>query len=111
MPNDVVDLLACWPGKFRKHRNGAIWIMVPHCLMWGIWRERNAQTFEGNESLIQEMNRSFFQTLFGWTNALGILSFSSFAVLLDRCTLCTSYFCFLLISILIHVLCALALLY
>lgn len=37
-PKDVVELLACWPGKFRKHRNGVIWKMdmLPHCLMWGI---------------------------------------------------------------------------
>ena len=44
LPKDLVDLLACWLGKFRKHRNGVIWKldMVPRCLMWGIWRERNA---------------------------------------------------------------------
>ena len=51
---DLVDLLACWLGKFRKHRNGVIWKLdtVPHCLMWGICRERNARTFEGNKSSI-----------------------------------------------------------
>lgn len=41
MPKDVLELLASWPGKFRKHRNGEIWNMVPHCMIWGIWRERN----------------------------------------------------------------------
>lgn len=46
MPKDVLELLASFPGKFRKHRNGKIWYMVPHCLMWGIWRERNVQIFE-----------------------------------------------------------------
>ena len=42
MPKDVVELTASWPGKFRKHRNGVIWNLVPQCLMWGIWRESNA---------------------------------------------------------------------
>ena len=47
MPKDVVELLASWPGKFSKHRNGVIWNTVPHCLIWSIWRERNTQIFEG----------------------------------------------------------------
>ena len=60
MPKNVVELLASWPGKFRRHRNGVIRNMVPHCLMWGIWRERNAQIFEGTERLIQDLKISFF---------------------------------------------------
>ena len=34
MPMSVVELLACWQGRFGRHRNGYIWIVVPHCLMW-----------------------------------------------------------------------------
>ena len=49
MPKDVVELLASWPGKFSKHRNGVIWNMVPHCLIWSIWRETNTQIFEGTK--------------------------------------------------------------
>ena len=60
--------------------------MVSHCSVWGIWRERNAQTFEGNESSIRDMKMSFFHTQFGWTNSLGVLSFSLLSNLLDRCT-------------------------
>lgn len=41
---DVV-LLASWLGKVS--RCSPIWSMVPYCLIWGIWRERDAQTFEG----------------------------------------------------------------
>jgi len=42
MPNTVVDLLACWKGKFGCHRNGIIWMAIPHCLIWCIWQERNS---------------------------------------------------------------------
>lgn len=76
MPKDVVELLASWPGKFRKHRDGVIWNMIPHCLMWGIWRERNAQIFEGAERVIHELKMSFFQTLLGQANASGVFFFS-----------------------------------
>ena len=46
MPKIVVELLDCWQGKFGRHRNAAIWMAVPHCLMWCIWREKNNQHFE-----------------------------------------------------------------
>ena len=59
MPKDVVELTARWPGKFRKHRNGVIWNLVPHSLMQGIWRERNAQIFEGIERAIHEPKMTF----------------------------------------------------
>ena len=32
MPQLVVGLLACWQGWFSRHRNGHIWIIIPHCL-------------------------------------------------------------------------------
>ena len=44
MPSGVVELLAYWSGKFNQHRNGAIWNMIPHCLM-SIWLERNSRIF------------------------------------------------------------------
>ena len=40
MPMSVVELCACWQGRFGCHLNGYIWIVVPHCLMWCIWKER-----------------------------------------------------------------------
>ena len=54
--------------------------------MWGIWRERNAWNFEGSERLIQDLKLSFFLTLFEWTNALEIFTFTSLPELLDSCT-------------------------
>ena len=33
MLKTMVELLACWQGKFGCHRNGVIWMVVPHCLM------------------------------------------------------------------------------
>ena len=40
MPMSVVELLACWQGQLGHHRNGYTWIVVPHCLIWCIWKER-----------------------------------------------------------------------
>jgi hypothetical protein len=42
----VVDLLAYWTGHTHKTSSAAIWGMIPHCIMWVIWRERNGRSFE-----------------------------------------------------------------
>ena len=107
MPKDVVELTARWPGKFRKHRNGVIWNLVPHSLMQGIWRERNAQIFEGIERAIHEPKMTFLQTFLGWTNASSISIFTSLTDLLDSCSFCTFQFLFVLSFSSKHVLCAL----
>ena len=38
----IVKLLACWLGWFGHHRNVIIWRIIPHCLMWCFWKERNS---------------------------------------------------------------------
>ena len=55
MPCSVVELLASWSGKFNKFRSKVLWRMIPHCLMWVIWRERNTQIFDENERSIYEL--------------------------------------------------------
>uniref|UniRef100_A0A2N9GHH3 Uncharacterized protein n=1 Tax=Fagus sylvatica TaxID=28930 RepID=A0A2N9GHH3_FAGSY len=47
MPSSVLELLACWQGRFGRHCSSEIWNAIPHCLMWCLWSERNARTFEG----------------------------------------------------------------
>ena len=59
MPQRVVDLLDCWSCNFRRHCNIVIWRIVPHCLIWCIWRERNSRSFEGRKRSILEF-KSFF---------------------------------------------------
>ena len=36
MPKRVVDLLACWKGRFARHCNGDIWNAIPLCIMWTV---------------------------------------------------------------------------
>lgn len=54
--------------------------------MWVIWRERNTRTFEGDERLIHELKLFFFQTLFEWANASGVVNFISLPEMMDFCT-------------------------
>jgi hypothetical protein len=46
MPRRVIDLFACWWSS-KKLRSAAVWKMVPTCLLWCLWREKNNKSFEG----------------------------------------------------------------
>ena len=63
----------------------AIRCMIPHCLMWGLWREKNARTFEGCEKPSHYLKLLFLRTLFEWGNALGLFSFYSLLDVIDSC--------------------------
>ena len=58
MPKTVVDLLACWQGKFGLHQNGVTWMVVSHCLMWCIWGERYNRSFEDSKGQFLILNCS-----------------------------------------------------
>ena len=58
----VIELFESWQGKFGQHRNIDFWRLVPHCLMWCIWRERNAHCFEGCERSLLEIKSFFLHT-------------------------------------------------
>ena len=66
MPLSVVGLFACWQGRFGRHRNRDIWKVVPLCLMWCIWKERNSRCFEDIERSMPDLKLLFLRTLFDW---------------------------------------------
>ena len=86
------DALSCaaslgWlAGQFWRYSEYGCWRMVPHCVMWCLWRERNARHFEDSERSIVDLKLLFFQTLYGWVNSLGFCSINSITELIDYCT-------------------------
>jgi exonuclease III len=87
LPRHVVDLMACWNGCTRRCKSATIWGMIPHCLMWVIWRERNARTFEDLEKQTQELKQCFLSMLLEWVNASDISHFVSLYELINFCQL------------------------
>ena len=63
VPRRVIDLFECWQGRLGRHQNFVIWRAIPHCLMWCLWRERNARTFEGCEQSVVELKLQFYRSL------------------------------------------------
>ena len=50
IPAKVIDLLFGWHNWFGRHSSD-IWNLVPLCLMWSLWQERNRCIFEDLENL------------------------------------------------------------
>ena len=87
MPQKVIELFESWQGKFGRHRHIELWRIVPNCLLWCIWREKNTRSFEGCERSMLEIESSFLHTLLDWSVVFFHFSYSSLPVLLDRCNL------------------------
>ena len=85
MPCRVLDLWAGWQGRYGDHRNLVVWRMVPHCVMWCLWQERNGRHFEDQERSISALKLLFFQTLYEWVLNLGVFSINSMVELIDHC--------------------------
>uniref|UniRef100_A0A2N9JAP0 Suppressor of forked domain-containing protein n=1 Tax=Fagus sylvatica TaxID=28930 RepID=A0A2N9JAP0_FAGSY len=77
MPFGVLDLLFCWGDGCRTTRIRKVWDMVPLCIFWCLWWERNARCFEGIERNVLELKGLVLRTLMEWTKASGALVFSS----------------------------------
>jgi hypothetical protein len=87
MPRTILELLDCWQGCFGKHRNFMIWRVIPHCLMWCIWRERNGRSFENCERSYVEIKYFFLRSLYDWVAGWGIHPCLSFLEFLELCSL------------------------
>ena len=68
----VADLLACWRGQQGNSSAKEVWQITPLCLMWIIWRERNASCFEDQERSMEELKKLFIQTFFHWADAFSV---------------------------------------
>ena len=54
MPGSVAGLLSCWYQWLEKHSSN-IWNLIPGCLMWIVWLERNCRSFENKEKTLDEL--------------------------------------------------------
>ena len=61
MPLSVVVLFSCWQGRFGRHHNGDIWMVIPHCLMWCIWKERNSRCSQDKEHSMPDFKLLFLE--------------------------------------------------
>ena len=82
----VSDLLFSWWNWLGKH-SSYIWNLVPLCLMWCIWNERNRWTFEDLDRSKDHLLDIFSGSLFDWARAWGLTSSDSLALFLSSLSL------------------------
>jgi hypothetical protein len=88
MPRRVIDVLNSWGGQVGYGPVREVWKLVPLCLWWCLWRERNARTFEDVELSEAELRKFVLHTLYSWMVAHHSLLFASFV---DFLTFCHSF--------------------
>ena len=66
MPSKVVGFFACWWSGGRS-QSSVVWKMVPLCIVWCLWLERNERCFEDSERSLEELTTFFFYMFYTWT--------------------------------------------
>jgi len=66
MLRTVLELLISWGASVGYGPAKEAWRLVPLCLMWCIWRERNARLFENVETSMVEIRKRLLNTLYIW---------------------------------------------
>ena len=100
LPKRVIDLLASWRNWLGKHFSN-VWNLVPHCVMWIIWRKRNNPIFVDSVLSRNKLLALFVTTLFDWSHAWGFTSTKSFRCFQIHFLLVHKLFCFPLL--LVHI--------
>ena len=62
---------AFWMVKLVGKFHSRIWNMIPSCLIWTLWRERNRHVFEDEEHLDSQLLEFFSNLLFDWATVWG----------------------------------------
>jgi hypothetical protein len=66
MPRTVLELLTSWDALVGDGRAKEAWRLAPLCLLWCIWRERNARLFEDVETSMVELRKRLLNMLYLW---------------------------------------------
>jgi hypothetical protein len=82
MSGCVLDLFFGWYNGLGKVHS-KIWNMVPLCLLWTLWRERNSRIFENSERTESQLQELFPNTLYDWAIAWGYSRFDYVISFLD----------------------------
>jgi hypothetical protein len=83
MPQTVLELLTSWGASVGYGHDKEAWRLAPLCLLWCIWRERNAWLFEDVETSMMELRKRLLNMLYIWIASHHCLNAFTFADFLN----------------------------
>jgi len=89
MPRRVLELLTRWGASFGYGPAKDVWWLVLLCLMWCLWRYRNAWHFEDVETSMLELRKRLLNMLYIWIAAQHSLSMFTYADFLNLFSVCS----------------------
>jgi len=66
MPKTTLELLNSWLGVGSRGKKEEWWKLIPSCIWWSIWKERNTRCFEGQKITCQRIKTNCISLLFFW---------------------------------------------
>ena len=82
LPGGVLDLFFDWyNGLGNLHLK--VWNMVPPCILWTLWWERNSHIFENAERSASQLQELLSNSLYEWAKAWGYSRSDSVTSFLD----------------------------
>lgn len=66
MPGHTADLMSCWMKRGGSKSQKKWWRIVPSCIWWSVWRERNGRCFEDKIKSVHYVKWNCLVTLFFW---------------------------------------------
>ena len=70
LPRKVEDVLRSWHRKLRDKDSQLLWGLIPSCIFWCVWEERNGRCFQDTENPLVKLKEKMFTYLFFWFNAV-----------------------------------------
>ncbi|WMV57703.1 hypothetical protein MTR67_051088, partial [Solanum verrucosum] len=72
MPEHTADLLSCWIRRGGSKRQKTWWNLIPHCIWWIVWKERNSRNFEDISNSIHKVKWNCIVSLYFWCKEIGL---------------------------------------
>ncbi|CAN4092377.1 unnamed protein product [Withania somnifera] len=65
-PRNITNLLNCWNMVGNAAKKEERWKIVPACIWWIVWKERNRRCFEDKQSSLQEFKMNGLSLYYFW---------------------------------------------
>jgi len=66
IPKTTRGMLNSWKGIGRRESEEDWWEMIPACIWWTLWKERNARGFEDKFNNTQKIKMNCLSLLYFW---------------------------------------------